>query len=102
MKPRPVNTGKLARDRAKRGPRRAKRDEPTMSPRQFVTRCRGVLEKADELPERAADFQEGVTERLQSMADWAEENSRVTPKMIEAISNIEKGIDRWLEREDVD
>jgi hypothetical protein len=102
MKRRPVNTGKMARDRAKRPQRRAERSEPSLSPRQFVNRCREVLEKADELPERAADFQEGVTERLQSMADWAEENSKVTAKMIETVENIDRGIDRWLEREDVD
>jgi hypothetical protein len=101
VKPRPVNVGKLTRARAKKSARRTER-APEMTARQFVNRCRAVLEKADELPDRAGDFQEGVTERLQSMADWAEENSKVTDKMIEAVNNIERGINRWLERENVD
>jgi hypothetical protein len=63
---------------------------------EFVRDVNRVKELAEELPEEAEEFQEGVTEKLEGMQTWADENCHVTDKMKEAKENIEEGIRKWL------
>lgn len=53
------------------------------------------LARVEDLPERAEDFGTSCTERLQSMAEWIEQNEHVTDRMQEAIDGISAGLDRW-------
>jgi len=41
------------------------------------------------------DFAGSVLETLESMAEWIQRNSRVTPKQVDAIQNISAGVARW-------
>lgn len=58
-----------------------------------------ILEKLDDLPDRAIDFREGVEEKLRGMLTWMEKNQHVTPKMVTAIENMAAGVDKWLNRD---
>lgn len=55
-----------------------------------------ILERAEELPEVAQEFQEGVVDRLKGIQNWMIENKHITPKMEQAIENIELGIEKWF------
>ena len=60
-----------------------------------IERAQRLISDAADLLSRAEDFASGVTERLEGMVEWMEANEHVTEKMIEAMDNIERGIERW-------
>ena len=55
----------------------------------------GILDEAEDLPERAEDFAVSVIEKLESMLEWVQENQHITEKQIDAIRNMEAGVSRW-------
>lgn len=55
-------------------------------------------EKIPELPERAEEFADSVSEKLSSMKTTILRSSRVTEPQATAIRNMEQGISNWLER----
>lgn len=55
-----------------------------------------AIRDAEELPERAHDFQVSVTERLEGIYETIEKNQHVTDPQYEAIENMHGGIQRWL------
>ena len=61
----------------------------------FVADCMSLEDRANDLPDRAADFADGVVVKLTSMRRWATDNEHVTDRMLVAIENIESGISRW-------
>lgn len=61
-----------------------------------VELCGEILDMCDELPERADDFREGVEERVRDMCAWIEDNRRVTEKQTNALENIKRGVEKWL------
>ncbi len=58
----------------------------------------GVLSKIEDLPERAADFQESVREKVSSIAEQVQERDFITKQQMFAVENIEDAVDKWLER----
>lgn len=61
----------------------------------FCTDCDDVVVRAQDLPPRAADFVDGILEKLTDMREWAVEHAHVTEKMQTALDNIEAGVARW-------
>lgn len=62
----------------------------------FLADVDRILELAEELPEEAEEFQGGVTEKLEGMQTWVDENCHVTDNMKTAVENIEGGIRKWM------
>lgn len=60
--------------------------------------CEELIEDARSLPERAEDFAASVIEKTESISEWIDANSVVTEKMAEALENMRRGVDRWLDR----
>lgn len=60
--------------------------------------CELLLEDLDDLPTKAAEFQESVRSKVEGMQDWIETNQHVTNKMIKALENMRGGVDKWLRR----
>lgn len=63
---------------------------------QFIEDAETLLGQLDDLPERAADFAEGVREKLEDMIEWARDNDHATDKMWQALNNMRDGAMRWL------
>ena len=57
-----------------------------------------LLEKLEDLPERANDFAIGVEEKVEDMRTWANKNKHVTQPMRDALDNMASGVERWLDR----
>ena len=57
--------------------------------------CNELLELLEELPDAAADFVDGVSERVTSMLEWIEDNEHVTENQIVALENMRRGADKW-------
>lgn len=57
--------------------------------------CEEILAELADLPDRAADFSEGVEERVTSIQEWIEDNQHVTSNMEEALQNIMSGVLKW-------
>lgn len=55
-----------------------------------------VLGKIEDLPERAEDFKESVQEKVESINQQVEEREFITKRQVDAVANIEDGVDRWL------
>jgi hypothetical protein len=60
--------------------------------------CELLLEDIDDLPAKAAEFQESVRSKVEGMQDWIATNRHVTDKMVTALENIRGGVDKWLRR----
>lgn len=60
--------------------------------------CEDLLERIDELPERAEVFTESVRETVSGIMLTIESKNVVTPNQIRALENIADGVNRWLER----
>jgi hypothetical protein len=60
--------------------------------------CRDTIERCEDLPDRAAEFHESVTERLSGIAETIERRQSVTEGQRSAISNMADGVERWLDR----
>jgi hypothetical protein len=60
--------------------------------------CDLLLEDIDDLPAKAAEFQESVRSKVEGMQNWIETNHHVTVKMVIALENIRGGVDKWLRR----
>lgn len=63
----------------------------------FIKDATDLIEQCDEIPEAGQEFATSVVERLEGMAEWAEENDHVTERMLNAIEGYERGINRWLD-----
>ncbi len=57
-----------------------------------------VLSKIEDLPERAADFQESTREKVSSITEQVQEREFVTKRQMIAVENIEDAVDKWLDR----
>lgn len=55
-----------------------------------------AMERLDELPSRAAEFRDGVEDRLRGIIAWIEREEHVTEKMADAIDNMSAAIDKWI------
>ena len=55
-----------------------------------------MLRDAADIPERGEDFAAGVTDTLEDMRAWIEENEHVTEKQQQAIENMQAAVGRWL------
>lgn len=71
-----------------------KRDKLPPDVQEWIDTCDRILEDCGDVPERAEDFAISVSEKIESMAEWIEENKRITPKMIEAIENMDEALQR--------
>jgi spore coat protein CotH len=60
--------------------------------------CDELLEDVEDLPEAAEDFAADVSEKVESMREWIDANSRCTERMAEALLNMRRGADRWVGR----
>jgi hypothetical protein len=50
----------------------------------------------NELPDKAAEFAESVIEKLTSMAESIAQRETITENQRNAISNMERGISKWI------
>ena len=62
----------------------------------FIMECTAVLLDVEELPERAEEFADSVTEKVTSMQTFAEINQHVTDQQREAAENMGAAVKRWL------
>lgn len=51
----------------------------------------------DDLPERAFDFGESITDKVIQMKEWISVHKHVTEKMADSLENMKSGVERWLE-----
>jgi len=58
-----------------------------------------LLDRLEELPERASDFATSVEEKVKSMRDWVNDKQHVTQPIRESLDNMAKGAERWLDRD---
>ena len=58
--------------------------------------CEGIIEKIDELPDRAQEFGESVGEKIRSISETIEQQERVSDRQLAAIQNMGRGVDKWL------
>jgi hypothetical protein len=68
-----------------------------MDPEEAIEFCKELIKDANDLPERAEDFAHSVVEKVESMEEWIDTNSKVTEPMAEALRNMRSGVDKWLE-----
>lgn len=57
-----------------------------------------LLKRCEELPERAADFYESVTDKVRGIRETINKYNKVTPRQESALENMYAGVERWLER----
>ena len=62
----------------------------------FRDQCLALLARCEELPERAEDFAGSIIEKVEGMAEWAEENEHATEAMRHALENMADAVERWL------
>jgi hypothetical protein len=60
-----------------------------------IEQCDSILDSLEELPERAADFQESVEDKVAGIREWIEKNKDVTAAQLTALQNMEDGVSRW-------
>jgi translation elongation factor EF-4 len=63
-----------------------------------IRQCESILSDCEELPERADEFKDGVTETVESIQSWIEENRHVTDKQLAALDNMQEKVGNWLHR----
>lgn len=64
--------------------------------KEWLETIRGAISDAADLPERAEDFADSVTEKLEDIEAWVEENEHITDGQTSAVSNMEAAIGRWM------
>ena len=64
----------------------------------IITQCDRILGLCDEIPEEGADFASSVSEKVESIRDWAESGKPVTEKQLDALENMERGARNWVDR----
>lgn len=67
-----------------------------MSWQEAVEMAESLLDRIDELPERAEDFAIGVEEKVRDMLSWMKKHHDVTPRIVDALDNISRGVERWF------
>lgn len=65
----------------------------------FTEQCEEYLEfvGSDDFPAEGGDYAESTSEKVVSMRDSATERGSASPKMVEAVSNMRRGAERWVE-----
>lgn len=59
--------------------------------------CDELVKKCEEeMPDRAAEFAESVSEKLGDIASTIRQRERITPGQCSAITNMEAAIAKWL------
>jgi len=64
---------------------------------EYLSLANETLSRLGELPDEAADFADGVREKLEGMVKFMEQRDVCTEKMAAAIENMASGVDRWLD-----
>jgi len=57
-----------------------------------------ILDRCEELPERAAEFYESVTVKVSGIKETINRYGKVSDKQRSALENMYGGVERWLER----
>lgn len=60
------------------------------------------IENDDDYCETAKDFADNVSDITSSMYEFYENRGYLTPKQIEALENIDAGLDRWISNREND
>ena len=63
---------------------------------EIIEFCDRILESVEELPERAAEFAESVTEKVGSIKSFALAHDRVSSAQENALENMNEGVQRWI------
>lgn len=58
--------------------------------------CAKLLEDLEDLPERAEGFASSVSEKVESIQEWIDTESRCTGKMAESLIRMREGTDKWM------
>lgn len=61
--------------------------------------CAEILERLDDLPQRAERFSEGVREKTEGILSWISEHEHVTDRQSDALENMLRGIKKWLKED---
>ncbi len=56
-----------------------------------------ILEMVDELPEAAEEFATSIEEKTQSIRAWISEHEHTTDNQINALDNMHRGAEKWLQ-----
>ena len=54
-----------------------------------------IIDRAEDLTEKAEDFAYSVIETAEDMRDWILEHERVTARQLTAIENWDNALSRW-------
>ena len=65
----------------------------------YLEEIAATFDAATDLPDRAADFADSVTEKLEGIAAWVEEHEHVTEAQKTAVANMAVGVWRMGQRE---
>lgn len=68
----------------------------TQEAQEGVELCEEILDSIGDLPERAEDFASSVSEKVESIQEWIEENDHVTEAQMDALENMKSGVERWM------
>lgn len=61
-----------------------------------VEQCDRILTLCDEMPERGEEMATSCQESTQSIRDWIIEHDHVTDKQLRALTNMESGLEKWM------
>lgn len=67
-----------------------------MDYQEAVELCNDILTLCDDLPERAAEFGESITNKVLEMKEWISVRQHVTGNMIDSLENMKSGVEKWL------
>lgn len=56
-----------------------------------------IREGVECLPDEGEEFGQSVLEKAESIMEWAEKENFITPKQLEALENMDNGIQKWLD-----
>jgi hypothetical protein len=60
--------------------------------------CDRILEDVENMPSRAEEFGESVSEKVSLIQEWVEENEHITDGQRDALERMEASVRRWLDR----
>ena len=58
-----------------------------------------VIEKIEDLPEKAEDFGQSAMQTLEGIQGWITSNEHITDAQMSAVDNIAQGVEKWFHDE---
>lgn len=64
---------------------------------EFIDECSEVMDLLEDLPSKADGYVSNVDEKVSGIQNWVEEAEHCTDNQKNAIANIRRGAERWME-----